>query len=142
MRAFLAASLMVVVAAGPARAEIARVKSVEGQAHVLRGAERIAASPGLTLEPGDRLVAPRASRMSVTFVDNSRVALGPGTQLALTRFDYDRRSQSGRFDATLRRGSVSVVAGLIARSGEQAMLLRTRGSALAIRSGRLIVSAP
>ena len=140
MRAFLAASLMVVVAAGPARAEIARVKSVEGQAHVLRGAERIAASPGLTLEPGDRLVAPRASRMSVTFVDNSRVALGPGTRLALTRFDYDRRSQSGRFDATLRR--VSVVAGLIARSGEQAMLLRTRGSALAIRSGRLIVSAP
>lgn len=138
----LAAGLLTCATATSAQAEIARVKSIEGKALVVRGRARIAATPGLPLEPGDRLIAPQGSRLSVTFIDNSRLALAPGTQLAVNRFDYDRRSQSGRFDATLRTGSVAVVAGLIARSGASAMLLRTGGSALAIRSGRLVVSAP
>ena len=68
------------LAAAPAAAEIARIKQSSGTASVERGAQQLKASPGLPLLAGDRLVTGKDGRMSLTFVDNTRFAVGPNSQ--------------------------------------------------------------
>ena len=139
--------------ASPAVAEIGRIKSVIGIATVQRAAARIPASTGQELLPGDWLETGKDSRITLTFVDFTRFAVGPDSRIALTKFDYDPTSQTGSFVAQVERGTIAVVSGKIAktRCGGQApgaepscggMEIRTPDAKLDIRGTRFIVSVP
>lgn len=126
----------------PAMAEIARVKSSSGPAAIERGTARIPAAPGLALETGDRLVTGKDGRMSLSFIDNTRFAVGPNSSVAVSEFKYDRTRQQGSFVTQVDRGSLAVVSGKIAKSGRTAMKVRTPNSLLGVRGTRFIVEVP
>lgn len=126
----------------PAMAQIARVKQSVGTAAIERGSARLPASPGLQLMAGDRLVTGKDGRISLTFVDNTRFAIGPNSHVAVSQFDYDRTRQRGAFVAQVDRGSLAVVSGKIAKSGRDAMKIRTPNSLLGVRGTRFIVEVP
>ena len=128
--------------ATPAYAEIARVKTTAGAASVKRGTAQIPAKVGQTLEPGDWLVTGKDGRVSVTFVDNTRFAVGPNSQVEVSKFDYDRTRQQGAFVTRVSRGSLAVVSGRIAKSGRDAMKVQTPTSLLGVRGTRFIVEVP
>jgi len=135
-----------------ASAEIGRVKSAVGPASVQRGETHIPASIGQELMPGDWLETGKDGRMSLTFADDTRFAVGPDSRIALTKFDYDPTSQNGSFIAEVERGSVAVVSGRITktRCGGQTgssgpncgMEVRTPNSTLGIHGTRFIVTVP
>ena len=137
----------------PAVAEIGRIKSALGVATIQRGSERIPATTGQELLPGDWLETGKDSRITLTFVDFTRFAVGPDSRIALTKFEYDPTSQKGSFIAHVERGTIAVVSGKIAktRCGGQAqsaasncggMEIKTPDSTLGIRGTRFIVSVP
>lgn len=126
----------------PAAAQIARVKQSVGTAAIERGSARLPASPGLQLAAGDRLVTGKDGRISVTFIDNTRFAIGPNSHVALNQFDYDRTRQRGAFVTQVNRGSLAVVSGKIAKSGRDAMKVRTPNSLLGVRGTRFIIEVP
>ena len=126
----------------PAAAQIARVKQSVGTAAIERGSARLPAAPGLQLVAGDRLVTGKDGRVSVTFVDNTRFAIGPNSDVAVSQFDYDRTRQRGAFVTQVNRGSLAVVSGKIAKSGRDAMKVRTPNSLLGVRGTRFIVEVP
>ncbi|MES2903862.1 MAG: FecR domain-containing protein [Pseudomonadota bacterium] len=126
----------------PAAAQVARVKQSVGAAAIERGTKRLPASPGLQLNTGDRLVTGKNGRISVTFVDNTRFAIGPDSNVAISQFDYDRTRQRGVFVTQVNRGSLAVVSGKIAKSGRDAMKVRTPNSLLGVRGTRFIVEVP
>lgn len=123
----------------PAVAEIGRIKSSIGIATVQRGTTHIPAAPGQDLMPGDWLETGKDGRISLTFIDNTRFSVGPDSRIALSKFEYDRTSQSGSFVTQVERGSIAVVSGRISQSGRDAMQLRTPDSVLGIRDARIIV---
>ena len=125
--------------ASPAVAEIGRVKTSVGTAKVQRGAGFIAAASGTTLMPGDWLETGKDGRMSVTFADNTRFAVGPNSRIELTKFEYDKTREQGSFVTKVERGSLAVVSGRISKSGRDAMQLRTPTSLLGVRGTRFIV---
>ena len=127
------------LAAAPAGAEIARIKSASGKAVIERGQARIAARPGLALNPGDVLVTGRGARMGLTFIDNSRFAVGPNSRVAVSEFSFDRRTQRGAFVTRVDRGSLGIVSGQIAKSGRDAMKVRTPTSLLGVRGTRFVI---
>ncbi len=139
-------SLLVMLLCGlsvaPAAAQIARVKQSVGTAAIERGSARLPAAPGLQLAAGDRLVTGKDGRISVTFVDNTRFAVGPNSDVAVSQFDYDRTRQRGAFVTQVNRGSLAVVSGKIAKSGRDAMKVRTPNSLLGVRGTRFIVEVP
>ena len=137
-RALLLA-LSVILAATPAYAEIARVKSASGIAAIQRGTARIAAATGQELQPGDLLVTGKDGRISLTFIDNTRFAVGPNSRIAVSKFEYDRTRQQGSFVTQVDRGSLAVVSGKIAKSARDAMQVRTPNSLLGVRGTRFIV---
>jgi hypothetical protein len=137
--ATIAGSLL---AAPPALAEIGRIKSNVGTAAIQRAGRSVPASPGLQLEPGDVLVTGRDGRMGIAFVDDTRIAVGPNSQIALTTFQYDRTRQTGSFVTSVNRGTLGVVSGRIAKSGKDAMRVRTPTSMLGVRGTRFVVNVP
>ena len=128
----------------PAFGEIGRIKSSTGAASVQRGTETLPAATGQELLPGDWLETGKDGRISLTFVDNTRFAVGPDSRIALSKFEYDPTTQKGSFVAKVERGSIAVVTGRITktRCDVCGMEVETPDSVLDARGTRFIVSVP
>lgn len=139
LRHICAVAIFASLATSPAWAEIARIKSSAGIAVIERGTARMPARAGLQLSPGDRLVTGKNGRISLSFIDNTRFSVGPNSRVAVSDFTYDRTRQTGSFLTQVDRGSLGIVSGQIAKSGKDAMKVRTPNSLLGVRGTRFIV---
>jgi len=143
MRAMIAAELLMAacLSTAPATAaEIGRIKSVAGNASVMRGKAAKPAAPGQLLQVSDVLKTGADGRIGITFVDNSRFAVGPNSSIALSQFEFDDTTHVGKSLTTVNRGSLAVVSGQIAKENKDAMRVRTPTSLLAARGTRFVVS--
>lgn len=138
----LGIGLVALLIASPAFAEIARIKQSSGVAFVERNAQRIKPVPGLQLLAGDRLITGKDGRMSLSFVDNTRFAVGPNSRVSVSEFQYDRTRQRGSFVTQVDRGSLAVVSGRIAKSDRDAMKVRTPNTLLGVRGTKFIIEIP
>lgn len=143
MRGTLTAGLLMVAAlstAGAATAaEIGRIKSLTGAAAVVRGKTSTPAVAGQLLQVSDVLRTGPDGRIGITFVDNSRFAVGPNSTIALSQFEFDDTTHLGKSLTTVNRGSLAVVSGQIAHENKDAMRVRTPTSLLAARGTRFVV---
>lgn len=128
--------------ATPGLAEIARIKASSGAALVQRGSNHLPAAVGQELLASDTLVTGKDGRISLTFIDNTRFAVGPNSRVVVSKFEYDRTRQQGSFITQVDRGSLAVVSGKIAKSGRDAMKVQTPNSVLGVRGTRFIVEMP
>jgi hypothetical protein len=138
----VALGIIALSAASPALSEIARIKQASGAASVQRGTQQLKAAPGLQLLAGDKLVTGKDGRMSATFVDNTRFAVGPNSNVAVSKFQYDRTRQKGEFVTQVDRGSLAVVSGKIAKSDRDAMKVRTPNTLLGVRGTKFVIQVP
>ena len=130
---------LIALISSPAFGEIGRIKTSIGTASVQRGTDHIPAATGQELMPGDWLETGKDGRISLTFVDNTRWAVGPDSRIALTKFEYDPTTQHGSFVAKIERGSIAVVSGRITKGGRDGMQIQTPDSVLIPRGTRFIV---
>ena len=123
-------------------ADIGRIKTVVGQANVVRGTSKLPATPGQTLSVKDVLTTGPDGRIGVTFVDNSRFAVGPNAHVALTEFQFDDTTHRGSSLTQIDRGSLAIVSGQIAKENKDGMKVKTPTSLLAARGTRFVVDVP
>jgi hypothetical protein len=145
MRQGIVVGLMLVVlaAAGVAAAadEVGRVKVVKGSVSIERGGGRVPATVGLPVQEGDVVVTGRDGSAGVTFSDDSLLSVGPDSTLAIDRFAFDSTTHAGRFDTSLRQGTLSAVSGKIAKQSPDAMKVRTPSTILGVRGTEFVVRA-
>lgn len=120
-------------------AEIGRIKSVTGVASVVRRGAVIPAAAGQLLQVSDVLRTGAGGRIGVTFIDNSRFAVGPNSTIALSAFEFDDTTHVGKSLTTVNRGALAIVSGQIAKENKDAMRVRTPTSVLAARGTRFVV---
>ncbi len=138
-RLAIVTALAAAILAQPAMAEIGRVKSTAGPVSIQRGTAMIAAQPGFKLEPGDTVITGKTGRVGIAFLDDTRFAVGPDSKVKMTSYVYDRPRQSGTFLTEVKRGSLGVVSGKIAKSGKDAMRVKTPTSMLGVRGTKFVV---
>ena len=126
----LAAFAAAARADGPA---IAQVKTASGPVFVVRGADRIPAKPGDSLYEKDVLQTDAGGTVGVTFTDNSVMSLGPNSEAALAQYNFDSTNFKGTSLTDMRKGTLTMVSGDIARSSPGAMQLRTPTAILGVR---------
>ncbi len=124
---------------GLAMAEIGRIKTVTGNAAVVRGKSVKPATPGYQLLVSDVLTTGGNGRIGITFIDNSRFAVGPNSRVALSQFEFDDTTHKGKSLTTVDRGTLGVVSGQIAKENKDAMKVRTPTSLLAARGTTFVV---
>jgi len=123
-----------------AHAEVGQIKVAAGQVFVDRNGQTLPGRVGLLLEADDVLRTGADGSVGITMRDNSLLSAGPNSILSLEHFDFDPTTSDGRFDARLRRGTLAVVSGRIAKKSPQAMTVRTPSAVLGVRGTEFVVS--
>lgn len=118
-----------------------RVKVATGSATIVRAGQPIAATPGAEVFEADVLRTGADGRLSVMLKDESRLALGPMSELALTRFAYAPNDQQLGLGVRLARGVLSYVSGLIAKLAPESVRLQTPTSIIGVRGTHVLVRA-
>ncbi len=116
-----------------AQKPIAQIKRVTGQAAVLRSGERRPAIVGDMLFVKDVIETGSDGGIGITFIDNTVFSAGPSSQIALDEFQFDSNDFSGAMLADMRRGTLAVVSGDVARSTPGAMKVKTPTAILGVR---------
>jgi hypothetical protein len=131
-------------AASPAMAQeqsaAGRIKVVSGSAFILRGTETIPAKAGELVYAADGLRTGDAGSVGITLKDDTRLALGPNSEVRLERYVY--APGNGGLGMVLKfvRGVAAYVSGRMARLAPDSIRLETpaaivgvRGTSVAIR---------
>ena len=139
IKAVMAALLGGLLIGSVALADIGRVKRVKGDVTIERGDQKIPAKPGLVLDRQDVLVTGEKSRVSLTFIDNSRFSAGPNSRIVLETFEFDTTTHEGKFVSRVERGTLGIVSGQIAKQTPDAMRVRTPTSILGVRGTKFLV---
>ncbi|THD59437.1 FecR domain-containing protein [Phenylobacterium sp.] len=140
----IAAGLLIAgfVSTAAAAADIGRIKTVAGEASIVRGTSTVPATAGATLNVKDELTTGKDGRIGITFIDNSRFAVGPNAHIALAEFEFDDTTHKGSSLTQVDRGSLAIVSGQIAKENKDAMKVKTPTSLLAARGTRFVVDVP
>jgi len=126
----------------PASAQsVGQVKVSSGSVFIERAKQRLAAPVGTAVEATDTIVTGADGAAGITFIDNSRLSLGPNSTLAVTRFNFNATTHEGNFDSTLKRGTLSVVSGKLAKRSPDAMTVSTPSTILGVRGTEFVVEA-
>lgn len=118
---------------------IGRIKVVSGEVQIERSGQKLPASVGTAVEQSDRIVTGKDGSVGVTFVDNSMLSAGPNSSLALDQFKFDTTTHEGKFDVSLKTGTLSVIAGKLTRQNPDAMKIKTPASILAVRGTEVVI---
>lgn len=119
-----------------------RIKVVSGTVEIVRGATTVTAAVGTFVLESDRIRTGADGRVGLTLRDDTRLSLGPDSELALNRFQY--APADGRLALAIRflKGVAGYISGRIAKLAPDAIRLETpaaivgvRGTSLAIRAG-------
>jgi len=117
-----------------------RIKTVTGAAFIVRNNAVIPAQAGQVVYEADALRTGPDGKMGVTLKDDTRLALGPGSEVRLERFAYAPGTASLGMVLKFVRGVTAYVSGRLAKLAPDSDRLETpsaivgvRGTTLAIR---------
>lgn len=122
-------------------ADIGQIKLVKGAVTIDRAGQSIAATVGTRVQPSDVVKTGADGSVGITMTDDSLLSAGPNSVLALDRYDFDPVTSVGRFDSSLRQGTLAVVSGRLAKKSPDAMTVRTPSAVLGVRGTEFVVSA-
>lgn len=113
--------------------QVAQIKTVSGQADIVRAGTRSAAKIGDPLYEKDTIETGADGSIGITFIDNTVMSSGPNSQIVLEDYKFNSSNFTGSMLTDMRRGTVSMVSGDIARSSPGAMKVRTPTAILGVR---------
>jgi hypothetical protein len=125
---------------GPAWAqEIGQIKTLSGAVHLERAGKSMPAAAGMKLLLADTLRTGRDGAVGVTFTDNAMISAGPESTLVLSRYAFDSTTHQGEFNANLRRGTLSMVSGKLAKQSSTAVRVTTPAAIIGVRGTEFFV---
>jgi hypothetical protein len=143
MNRIVVLALVVQVAAlggAPAGAqEAGHIKVAKGAVQVERAGQQVPATVGAVVQAGDVVVTGPDGSVGITFLDNSLLSAGPNSVLAIDRFAFDSTTHRGSFESSLRKGTLAVVSGKLAKQSPDAMKVKTPAAVLGVRGTEFLV---
>jgi hypothetical protein len=126
----------------PARADgtaIAQVKTVSGDATIVRNGTPVAVKVGDPVFEKDTIQTGTDGAIGLTFVDNTVMSTGPNSEIAMDQYRFDSSNFNGAMLADMHKGTVTMVSGDIARSSPGAMQIKTPTAILGVRGTRFAI---
>jgi hypothetical protein len=114
-------------------AAVAQIKTATAPAFIVHGGTHNPAKAGDALYEKDVLETGAGGSIGATFTDNSVLSLGPNSEAAIAEYVFDSNNFTGKSLTDMRKGTLSMVSGDIARSSPSAMKVRTPSAVLGVR---------
>lgn len=125
--------------AQPSAPPAGRIKIASGSAFVVRQGQAIPAQVGQLVYEGDGLRTAADGRVGVTMNDDTRVSVGPGSEIRLNQFLYAPAEGRLGFALAIVRGIVAYVSGRIAKISPDSIRLETPSATVGVRGTRLAI---
>lgn len=142
-RRWFAALLLVCLAAVPAAAQdkpvVGRIKVSSGSAFVVRDGAPVPAQVGQVLYEADALRTAGDGKIGVTLTDDTRLSLGPNSELKLERFTYQPADSAFALAVKFVKGAATYVSGRIAKLAPDSIRLETPASIIGVRGTTLAI---
>ena len=135
--ALILAGIAATAVAQPPQTVAGRIKIASGSAFVVRAGAVMPAQAGQLVYEADALRTGADGRLGVTLKDDTRVSMGPGSELRVDRFLY--APAEGRLGLVLNvvRGVVAYVSGRIAKLSPDSIRLETPAAVVGVRGTTL-----
>jgi len=117
------------------------VKRSVGAVTLERAGQARPATPGTAVQVGDVLRTGPDGAAGITLADDTRLTAGPGSELVISQFAFDSTTHDGTLLASLWRGTLNVVTGLIGKKSPEKVNVQTRTVVLGVRGTEFIVDA-
>jgi hypothetical protein len=121
--------------------EAGLVKTVKGQVMIEREGGQLPAKPGSTVWVSDKVVSGKDGSVGISLQDGTLLTAGPNSTLVLNKFSYNSTTAKGEIDASLKRGTLSVISGKLSKTSQDAVTYRTPNAILGVRGTEFIIEA-
>jgi hypothetical protein len=115
------------------------IKTMVGSAVVTRKASTLTLVPGERVFPGDRVSASAGSYVGITLHDETRLAIGPGSEMLIREFEFNPSSYVGGLAISFLKGTARVITGTIAKHSPDRVTFNTPTATIGIRGTDFIV---
>jgi hypothetical protein len=134
-----AASCLLLSGNASALDEAGTIKTLKGTASIEREGKKLAAEPGGKVMVNDRILTAADSTIGITLRDNTLLSAGANSTLVVNRFAFNSTTHAGAVDATLKRGTLAVVSGKIAKASPENVSYKTPTVSLGVRGTEFII---
>lgn len=118
---------------------IGYVKTVKGEAFVVTNGQQVKAALGTPIMARSILKTGNNASMGITFKDNTVMAFGPDTELAVDDYVYAPNKGNLKLTASLAKGTLSYLSGAIAKIKPDAVTVKTPTGAIGVRGTHFVV---
>ena len=142
-------ALALVLAAAPALAAgqqqeptaAGRIKIASGSVFIVRAGATIPAQPGQVVFEADTLRTGVDGRLGLTLKDDTRLSLGPSSEIRLDRFAFAPAEGRLGFVLNVVKGVAAYVSGRIAKLAPDAVRLETPAAIVGVRGTTMVIRA-
>lgn len=131
--------LMLCGSAVQAQEAIATLKAVSGQVRVIRDGAPMPAKPGMELLEADLLATDADSAAGVSFMDGSRVSLGPASEMEIGTYRFAPNDKEYAFEVHFKKGTAVYSSGRLGKLAPEAVRFSTPQAVLGIRGTTFLV---
>ena len=118
-----------------------RIKIASGAVFIVRGGQTLTAQPGQVVYEADTLRTGADGKLGLTLKDDTRLSLGPSSEIRLDRFAYAPAEGRLGFVLNVVRGVAAYVSGRIAKLAPDAVRLETPAAIVGVRGTTVVLRA-
>ncbi|MBP8018881.1 MAG: FecR domain-containing protein [Hylemonella sp.] len=115
------------------------VKTLSGLAYIDYNGQRLVARIGSPVFLRSQLVTAPNSTIGVTFRDQTVISLGPDSHLGIDQYLFSPNEGSAGLVATMARGTLNYVSGLIAKLKPDGVTVNTPTAVIGVRGTQFVV---
>jgi hypothetical protein len=117
------------------------VKTSKGEVSIERSGQKVDAPVGTRIFASDRVMTGADSSVGITLHDNTLLSAGPNSTVDLNKFMFNSTTHTGAIDASVKRGTLSVISGKIAKASPEAVSFKAPGMTLGVRGTSFVIDA-
>jgi hypothetical protein len=118
------------------------VKKKEGTVEIVRAGKSIAVEVGTEILPGDLVKTGKDSSVGLMLKDETRMSVGPSSQMALDRYSFNPETNSGGILVNVIKGTFAMISGLVVKNNPNNSQIKTPTSTAGIRGTSFVVEVP
>jgi hypothetical protein len=117
------------------------IKNSKGEVSIERAGGRIPAAVGTAVFAADRVRTGADGSVGVTLRDSTLLSAGPNSLFVLERFAFDSTTNAGTISVGVRKGTLAVATGRIAKHTPESIDFRTPTSVIGVRGTEFAIEA-
>ncbi len=115
------------------------IKVSKGQVNVIRAGSTLKVGVGDRIYATDKVRTGADGSVGITLKDNTLLSAGPNSLISIDKFSFNSSTHAGAMSVGVRRGTLSVATGKIAKQTPESIDFHTPSSILGVRGTEFLI---